>query len=47
MTCKKSLLSVAILTSLSFAAQAQQTDSSQTATDLDTVKVVGIRGSLE
>jgi iron complex outermembrane receptor protein len=50
MNCKKSLLSVAILTSLTFAAQAQQADSSQTstaATDLDTVTVVGIRGSLE
>ncbi len=50
MTCKKSLLTVAILSSLSFAAQAQQADGSQSSTDatnLDTITVVGIRSSLE
>ncbi|WDS38168.1 TonB-dependent receptor [Pseudoxanthomonas sp.] len=53
MNCKKSLLSVAILTSLTFAAQAQQADSSQStstatdATNLDTIVVTGIRGSME
>ncbi|MET0288319.1 MAG: TonB-dependent receptor plug domain-containing protein, partial [Pseudoxanthomonas sp.] len=46
MNCKKSLLSAAILTSLSFAAQAQQSSNTQ-ATDLDTVVVTGIRGSVE
>lgn len=52
MNCKKSILSAAIVASLSFAAQlhAQETTSStstQKATDLDTVVVVGIRGSIE
>jgi iron complex outermembrane receptor protein len=46
MNCKKSLLSAAILTSIGFAAQAQQASSTQ-ATDLDTVVVTGIRGSVE
>ena len=52
MNCKKSILSAAIVASLSFAAQlhAQETTSTtstQEATDLDTVVVVGIRGSIE
>lgn len=52
MNCKKSILSAAIVASLSFAAQlhAQETTSAtstQEATDLDTVVVVGIRGSIE
>ncbi|RXQ99676.1 TonB-dependent receptor [Pseudoxanthomonas composti] len=46
MNCKKSLLSAAILTSIGFAAQAQQASTTQ-ATDLDTVVVTGIRASLE
>ncbi|KAF1712127.1 TonB-dependent receptor [Pseudoxanthomonas kalamensis DSM 18571] len=46
MNHRKSILSAAIVASLGFAAQAhaQETD---TATDLDTVTVVGIRGSME
>jgi iron complex outermembrane recepter protein len=58
MNCKKSILSAAIVASLSFAAQlhAQETapapqattsNAQQEATDLDTVTVVGIRGSME
>lgn len=57
MNCKKSILSAAIVASLSFAAQlhAQETQTTTAeeaakttdATDLDTVTVVGIRGSLE
>lgn len=57
MNCKKSILSAAIVASLSFAAQlhAQETatapqatsNAQQEAVDLDTVTVVGIRGSME
>ena len=57
MNCKKSILSAAIVASLSFAAQlhAQETTTApqatssaqQDATDLDTITVVGIRGSIE
>lgn len=49
MNCKQSILSAAILASLSFAAQAQQqTESSQQdPTELETVIVTGIRGSME
>ena len=57
MNCKKSILSAAIVASLSFAAQlhAQETatapqatsSTQQDATDLDTITVVGIRGSME
>ncbi|HET6783899.1 MAG TPA: hypothetical protein VFH12_08700, partial [Pseudoxanthomonas sp.] len=59
MNCKKSILSAAIVASLSFAAQlhaqetqttaqAEETETKTTdATDLGTVTVVGIRGSLE
>jgi len=49
MKYRKSILSAAIVTSLAFGAHAQ--DATQqpqaTATDLDTVQVVGIRASLE
>jgi len=47
MKYRKSLLSAAIVTSLAFSAQAQEAAPQQTATDLDTVTVVGIRASLE
>lgn len=50
MNCKKSILSAAIVASLSFAAQlhAQETaTTTEEATDLDTITVVGIRGSME
>ena len=58
MNCKKSILSAAIVASLSFAAQlhaqetatapqATTTNAQQDATDLDTITVVGIRGSME
>lgn len=50
MNCKKSILSAAIVASLSFAAQlhAQETaTANQEATDLNTITVVGIRGSVE
>jgi len=47
MKTRKTLLSAAIVTSLAFSAQAQQAAPQQTATDLDTVTVVGIRASLE
>lgn len=58
MNCKQSILSAAIVASLSFAAQlhAQETapapqattsNAQQEATDLDTVTVIGIRGSME
>lgn len=50
MNFNKSILSAAIVASLSFAAQlhAQETaTTNQDATDLDTVTVVGIRGSME
>ncbi|WP_066093917.1 TonB-dependent receptor [Xanthomonas massiliensis] len=44
---RKTLLSAAIVSCLSFAAQAQDASSTQQATDLDTVQVTGIRGSME
>ncbi|MET0893682.1 MAG: TonB-dependent receptor [Pseudoxanthomonas sp.] len=57
MNCKQSILSAAIVASLGFAAQLHAQDASnatpprentsQDATDLDVVTVVGIRGSLE
>lgn len=49
MTCKKSLLTVAILTGLSFAAQAQQAEPTATeeTKELATVTVTGIRGSVQ
>ncbi|MGF6420170.1 iron complex outermembrane receptor protein [Stenotrophomonas sp. AN71] len=45
MNTRKTLLSAAIVSCLAFSAHAQQ--ASQTATDLDTVTVTGIRGSME
>src|SRR5215813_4014593 len=47
MKYRKSLLSAAIVTSLAFSAHAQDAGQTQSATDLDTVQVVGIRASLE
>lgn len=59
MNCKQSILSAAIVASLAFAAQLQaqetapapapqaSTNAQQDATDLETVTVVGIRGSME
>ncbi|SDR17386.1 TonB-dependent receptor [Pseudoxanthomonas sp. CF125] len=53
MNCKKSILSAAIVASLSFAAQLHAQETSTTtqttedATDLGTITVVGIRGSIE
>ena len=48
MNCKQSILSAAIVASLSFAAHAQETSTqSPDATDLDTIVVTGIRGSVE
>ena len=52
MNCKKSILSAAIVASLSFAAQlhAQETTTApaaEEATDLDRIVVTGIRGSIE
>ncbi|EKT4087886.1 TonB-dependent receptor [Stenotrophomonas maltophilia] len=45
MNTRKTLLSAAIVSCLAFSAHAQQ--ATQTATDLDTVQVTGIRGSME
>ncbi|MEX5403198.1 TonB-dependent receptor [Stenotrophomonas sp. WED208] len=45
MNTRKTLLSAAIVSCIAFSAHAQQ--ASQTATDLDTVQVTGIRGSME
>lgn len=45
MNTRKTLLSAAIVSCLAFSAHAQQ--AAQTATDLDTVQVTGIRGSME
>ncbi|WP_432592886.1 TonB-dependent receptor [Stenotrophomonas maltophilia] len=45
MNTRKTLLSAAIVSCIAFSAHAQQ--ASQTATDLDTVTVTGIRGSME
>ncbi|WMJ70498.1 TonB-dependent receptor [Stenotrophomonas sp. 24(2023)] len=45
MNTRKTLLSAAIVSCLAFSAHAQQAP--QTATDLDTVQVTGIRGSME
>ncbi len=45
MNTRKTLLSAAIVSCIAFSAHAQQAD--QTATDLDTVQVTGIRGSME
>ncbi|MBH1804721.1 TonB-dependent receptor [Stenotrophomonas maltophilia] len=45
MNTRKTLLSAAIVSCLAFSAYAQQ--AAQTATDLDTVQVTGIRGSME
>ncbi|WP_303636770.1 MULTISPECIES: TonB-dependent receptor [Stenotrophomonas] len=45
-TCK-TLLSAAIVSCLAFTAHAQQASPAPTATDLDTVTVTGIRGSME
>ncbi|HEY5971541.1 MAG TPA: TonB-dependent receptor [Pseudoxanthomonas sp.] len=53
MNCKKSILSAAILASLGFATQLQAQETNATAqttndaTELETVTVVGIRGSIE
>ncbi|KAF1014819.1 MAG: Colicin I receptor [Stenotrophomonas maltophilia] len=44
MNTRKTLLSAAIVSCIAFSAHAQQ---AQTATDLDTVQVTGIRGSME
>ena len=44
---RKSVLSAAIVTCLGFAVQVQAQEATQTATDLDTVQVTGIRGSVE
>lgn len=45
MNTRKTLLSAAIVSCIAFSAHAQQ--AAQTATDLDTVQVTGIRGSME
>ncbi|CAH0206969.1 TonB-dependent receptor [Stenotrophomonas lactitubi] len=45
MNTRKTLLSAAIISCIAFSAHAQQ--AAQTATDLDTVTVTGIRGSME
>ncbi|KAG1388522.1 hypothetical protein G6F58_013482 [Rhizopus delemar] len=45
MNTRKTLLSAAIVSCIAFSAHAQQ--AAQTATDLDTVTVTGIRGSME
>ena len=53
MNCKKSILSAAILASLGFATQLQAQESTAAAqttndaTELETVTVIGIRGSIE
>lgn len=54
MNCRKSILSAAIVAGLGFAAQAYaqeaettQANETQTATELDTITVIGIRGSVE
>jgi iron complex outermembrane receptor protein len=44
---RKSVLSAAIVTCLGFAVQVQAQEATQTATDLDTVQVTGIRGSVQ
>ncbi|KRG40966.1 TonB-dependent receptor [Stenotrophomonas panacihumi] len=47
MKYRKSVLTSAIVTCLAFSAHAQDAGQQQTATDLDTVQVIGIRGSME
>lgn len=47
MKYRTSVLSAAIVTSLAFSAHAQDTSTPSAATELDTVQVVGIRGSME
>lgn len=44
---RKTLLSAAIISCLAFTAQAQEPAAAPQATDLDTVQVIGIRGSME
>lgn len=47
MNTRKTLLSVAVVSCLAFGANAQQAPATTTATDLDTITVTGIRGSME
>jgi iron complex outermembrane receptor protein len=47
MKYRKSVLSTAIVTCIAFGAQAQDAGKQPSPTDLDTVQVVGIRGSME
>ena len=47
MKYRKSVLTAAIVSSLAFGAQAQEAAAPASATDLDTIQVVGIRGSME
>ncbi len=47
MKCKKTLLSAAILSSLAVAAAAQAQQAQTSATDIDTITVTGIRGSIQ